>query len=269
MGLVEEVMSTYIVAELGACHDGSWDRLERMVTACVEAGASACKLQYWSDSERLADRRHATPAYRDIYRRYQIPQSWLPAFAALCHEHGIEAVCTVYLPEDVAFVAKYADRTKVASFENEDFGFIDTCLATQKPVMVSCGMAADVHRKFYLAAPRWMRTVYWLHCVSAYPAEVDGALWPLVLDESGNEYDGYSDHTHNVWTGAVAVACGAKIIEVHVRAYDTDPANPDYATALDPAEFRTYVDGIRTAERLIADVPVDESAMQRFKVRAE
>ena len=78
--------------------------------------------------------------------------------------------------------------------------------------------------------------------------------------------DGYSDHTANVWTGAVAVGCGAQIIEVHVRAYDTDPANPDYATALDPDEFRFYAQGVRTAERLIADVPVDESAMRKFKV---
>jgi sialic acid synthase SpsE len=80
--------------------------------------------------------------------------------------------------------------------------------------------------------------------------------------------DGYSDHTHNVWTGAVAVGCGAQILEVHVRAYDTDPGNPDYATALDPAEFALYAQGVRTAERLIADVPVDESAMRPFKMRA-
>ena len=36
-----------------------------------------------------------------------------------------------------------------------------------------------------------------------------------------------------------------------------------------PSEFRQYAEGVRTAERLIADVPVDESAMRRFKVKAE
>jgi sialic acid synthase SpsE len=230
---------------------------------CAAAGFSACKLQYWSSADRLADRRHATPGYRAIYHRYQIPVEWLGQFHGLCHRHGLEAVCTVYLPEDVEVVARWSDRVKVASFENEDTGLIEAVRATGKPFVVSLGMY------------RWTHNLgddgCWLGCVSAYPAPLDGALNCIYTppdDMRPRPLDGYSDHTHNVWTGAVAVGCGAQILEVHVRAYDTDPGNPDYATALDPAEFALYAQGVRTAERLIADVPVDESAMRPFKMRA-
>lgn len=255
-------MSVYLVGEIASTHHGSWERVETLVTLCAQAGFSACKLQYWSDADRLADRRHATDAYRAIYRRYSIPISWLQAFHALCHSHGLEAVVTCYLPEDVAIVAEFADRIKVAAFESADDALVALAMQTGKPVIVSCGLGGPENDRHHGPGCDY------LACVSAYPAPLDGALAVFVGD-SDRYFEGYSDHTHNLWTGAVAVGMGAQIIEVHVRAYDTSPMNPDYATALDPREFRLYAEGVRTAERLIADVPVDESAMRRFKVRAE
>ena len=264
-------MSVYLIGELGSCHDGDWQKVERLVAACAEAGFSACKLQYWSSADRLADRRHATDAYRAIYHTHQIPLAWLPAFRALCDEYEVEAVCTAYLPEDVERVAPYVDRIKIASFENEDMALITAALKAGKPVIVSAGMTDE--RALRRIRSRLMGRHYGgvLACVSAYPAALDGVLerlgWRWMDEDDCPFCDGYSDHTRNVWTGACAVACGAEIIEVHVRLDDTDTVNPDYATALSPAEFRQYAEGVCTAERLIADVPVDESAMRQFKVR--
>jgi N-acetylneuraminate synthase len=262
-----------LCAELGSCHDNDWAKVEALVRLCAEAGFSACKLQYWSSADRLADRRHATPEYRAIYHRYQIPVEWLGQFHGLCHRHGLEAVCTVYLPEDVEVVARWSDRVKIASFENEDTALLDAAIATGKPVIVSAGMLDSHGAVKLLDLAQEEANLSVIRCVSAYPASLDGAIGPcpryVDLDDDASLHtlvDGYSDHTHNVWTGAVAVGCGAQILEVHVRAYDTDPGNPDYATALDPAEFALYAHGVRTAERLIADVPVDESAMRKFKV---
>ncbi len=266
---------TYLLAELGSCHDGDWGKVVRLVRACAAASFSACKLQYWSDADRLADRRRATPCYRDVYRRYAIPADWLPRFRALCHAEGVEAVCTVYLPEDVPVVAPHVDRLKVASFENEDTALLDACLATGKPVIVSEGMTPGI---LPWRLPRGRRKAsdraLVLACVSAYPAPLDGALARLFVSNVQAEdswpgyYAGYSDHTRNVWTGACAVAAGASVIEVHVRLDDTRPENPDYQTALDETDLRRYAEGVRVADRLIADVPVDESEMARFKVRA-
>ena len=262
---------TYLIAELGSCHDGDWGKVIRLVRACADAGFSACKLQYWSSADRLADRRHATPHYRDVYRRYAIPADWLPQFRTLCHNAGVEAVCTVYLPEDVATVAPHVDSIKVASFENEDRALVDAVRATGKPVIVSHGMVRGL-LPWMLPRRLTPSGVWILACVSAYPAPIDGALAGLAFckrDEDWPDYfSGYSDHTRCVWTGACAVAAGAFIIEVHVRLDDTRPDNPDYATALDESELRRYAEGVRIAERLIADVPVDESDMARFKVRA-
>jgi len=257
------MVSVMLCAELGSCHDNDWAKVEALVRLCAEAGFSACKLQYWSSADRLADRRHATPEYRAIYHKYAIPVDWLGHFRRLCFRLDMEAVVTCYLPEDMEVVAKYADRIKIAAFENDDDELIDLAQQTGTPVIVSCGML-DPAEAYSILIELSDRDAL-LACRSAYPAPCDGALAQLAT--STGLYRGYSDHTHNVWTGAVAVGCGASIIEVHVRAYDTDPANPDYATALNPLEFGVYAEGVRTAERLIADVPVDESAMRPFKVQ--
>jgi sialic acid synthase SpsE len=58
---------------------------------------------------------------------------------------------------------------------------------------------------------------------------------------------GFSDHTRDVRMGAWAVCAGARVLEVHYRADDTSPENPDYAASLTPAELREYIRQARTA----------------------
>lgn len=252
-------MSVQIIAELASCHDGDLGKFLDLIGVAAAAGCTHAKAQFWSSVDRMVERRHAE-AYRAHYRRYQMPESWLEMLAEECHRKVLTAACSVYLPEDVPIVAPYVQVLKVASFESEDRALLDAVRATGKRMLLSCGMGGPVDEAHHGPGCDF------LACVSAYPAPLDGALSVFVGD-SDRYYEGYSDHTKNVWTGAVAVACGAQILEVHIKLDDTDPANPDVAYALSPAELRAYVEGVRTAERLIADVPVDESEMRKFKVR--
>jgi sialic acid synthase SpsE len=118
-----------------------------------------------------------------------------------------------------------------------------------------------------------------LLCVSAYPAPVEALnlhrLRPC-HDSSGLccevRYDGFSDHTtpHLTVTGALAVAAGAQIIEAHVKAFTTDPKNPDAPHAMHPGQFAEYVTNIRLAETCLAGTEVQrekaERAMSAYRV---
>ena len=83
--------------------------------------------------------------------------------------------------------------------------------------------------------------------------------------------DGLSDHSRHRWMGALAVAAGAEIIEAHLRLDDTDPENPDFATAFTPAEFADYVRNIRFAEAALGDgqkrLQDCERPMAEYRVR--
>ena len=258
-------MRTFVISEAGSCHDGSILRACDLIFAAQKAGADACKFQYWSSAERLAERRNATD-YLEVYRKYGFAWPWLNSLKLLCDERGIEFMCTVYLTEDIPVIAPYVKRFKVASFEAGDHEFIKAHWPYKKPIIVSTGMMRG-------SDTITVGGCHYLHCVSAYPTPLDQANLGVLHDEwdGCGWYEGYSDHTHDVLTGALAVAAGARILEVHFRLDDTDPANPDYATALSPGQLKDYISLVRKAELMMGDgikrpQPAEE-AMMRYRVK--
>lgn len=267
-------MHTTVIVEPGACHDGLLTRMLQLVDAAADAKADAFKPQFWSDPDRLASRRRATDAYRDLYRRYGVPLSWLPPVVGRCRAHRLRFGLSIYLPEDVEMAVRLGvDFLKVASFEAEAADLTDRMapyLQQSMPLYVSLGMGA--RRPAF--TPRALRHVYWLHCVSAYPAPVE-ALGLRRLQRMREAYDGFSDHSDPMltWTGALAVAAGASVVEAHLRLDGTSPENPDAPHAMTPQQFAEYVRHIRFAEACLGDVQHHdrmhpcEAEMAQFRVR--
>lgn len=250
---------TLVIAEIGACHDGDFDRALSLMAAAKDARADVAKFQFWSDPDRLADRRGVPAHYRAIYRRYRMGPSWLPLLRANSQRIGIGFMATCYLPADVALVAPYVTRFKVASFEAgaADLREAHVPFVTAdsgKQVIVSLGMGGVPYIDAW--ANRFPGHVSFLHCVSAYPAPVE-ALQLRTLRTAARHglLHGFSDHSSPdlTWTGAMAVVAGAQIVEAHLRLDDTDPENPDAPHAMTPRQFEDYVRHIRFAEACLGD----------------
>ena len=269
------MMRTYVIAEAGSCHDADWRKVEGLLAVAKDAGASALKLQWTSDPRRMAVRRHA-PAYMDAYNRYlTFPTSWHVVLNERCKEAGLDYMCTVYLREDVSVVAPYVRHFKVASFEAADAEFLEAHLPylkrhETKYLIASHGMGVRWPR----AVKEWPAGVFErlrnLWCVSAYPAPVDQLNLLQCLG-----YDGFSDHSDPalIWTGALAVASGARIVEAHLKLYETDAQNPDAPHAMTPEQFHAYVRHIRFAETALGDITAAlrtplpaEEPMLRYRV---
>ena len=273
-----------VIAEIGACHEGRLERAIALIWAAKDAGADVAKGQFWSSADRLADRRNAN-SYREIYRKYQLIPEWLPALKAACDRAGIEWACTCYLPEDVAIVAPFVKRFKVSSFEAQDEAFLRAHLPfvlAGKDLIVSCGMNArttDIGNAFwtdhFVDFLRYHDRLKFLHCVSSYPAPVEALNLHLLRPDPGlrSSYHGFSDHSDPAltWTGAIATAAGAEIIEAHLKLDDTDPENPDAPHAMTPRQFEDYVRHIRFAETCLGDgekkLQACEEPMAKFRVK--
>lgn len=261
---------TLVVAEAGSCHDGELKKALTLIDVASIAKVDVVKFQYWSDPDALADRRRVPSFYREFYARYKMPLQWLHDLREACHAHGLLLGVTTYLPQDVAPVASYADVLKIASFEAEAQDLLDAHLPYlgHKPVLVSLGM--DGHKR---PVAIWRgAAVRYLRCVSAYPAPVED----LHLQKLWGSGLGLSDHTDPAltWTGALAVAAGAPVVEAHLKVWTTDPTNPDAPHAMLPDQFRDYVRHIRFAEACVGDgeapegVLPSEEPMAAYKVRA-
>src|SRR3990167_8484032 len=247
---------------MAGCHDLEAGKAARLIQAAHDAKCNAVKTQWCSNVKRLADRRKIEAP---DYSRLAFPASWHPTFADDCKQKGMEYICTIFLPEDIDLVPQFVDHLKIASLEAADLELVRACLDTVKPVIVSTGcmdekelrllresLSEPIHRK-------WSRTglaeIDWLHSVSSYPVPIGESNLSVLnqMDDSGLGLDGYSDQTGRVITGALAVAAGGRIIEVHMRLDDTVPTNPDFGHSLTPTQLKEYVDLVRLAEAEMGD----------------
>lgn len=285
-------MKTVVIAEVGSCHDNSFERAMALIAKAADAGAAYAKFQYWSSASRLAARRRA-PQLREAYEKYQLPTSWLAPLAARCHGSGMKFACSTFLPEDVDTVAQYADLMKIASLEANDPELLvahQKHLRAGKPIAVSLGAGADtVPIKHYLVGlPREVPVtaqegVLLFHCVSGYPTPLDqlqlGRLrvewdWPRSRQHSGPYFNGLSDHSPSsvTLTGALGVALGVTHVERHVRLEDTSASNPDYSHAMTPSGFIRYCLDISYAESACGtatDVQPCEQGLLKHRVGVE
>ena len=210
----------------------------------------------WSDPDKLADRRRVPAYYREIYRQYQMPADWLPDLAKKARLCGLDFMCTTYLSEDIELVVPYVERWKVASFEANDFDFI-AAHPNDRPLIVSTGMmnAYELGKLAIHCRERCNHDTTFLHCTSKYPCPPQLANVSAVrqMRDTLRAKVGLSDHTANPLTGALAVSMGAEVIEAHIRNWRTEPANPDYLTALSPKQAYDYVANVREAEKMLGD----------------
>jgi sialic acid synthase SpsE len=263
--------ATFIIAELGSAWEGHFGTAVGLIQDCAEAGASAVKTQWCSNPARMAARRN-TPELADQYQALAWPAGWHTAFSDECRRQGVEYMCTVYLPEDIAVIAPHVQRFKVSSFEAGDKAFVYCHERHHKPILISTGLA-NLNTCWGLWATL-INGVSLLHCTSAYPAPADEINLSAIMTERpehGPLFSGLSDHSANVLTGALAVAAGATILEVHVRPDNCPPSNPDYPHSLTLEQFRQYVANVRFAELAMGDgvkrVMPSEEVNLRYRVK--
>jgi len=264
--------SPYMIAEIGVNHDGKRDLALRLVSEAKACGADAIKLQMF-DADLLMSSACALAKYQEnqsetdakaMLARLQLDDDSIEAVCHRARELGLHAIVTVFSIELVGRAAQLpVDAFKVASPDLINRPLLDALGSTKRPLIVSTG-AASLEEVGRTASWLAHADVAFLQCISAYPTPVElasiGAL--REIERLTNRVIGYSDHTTETITGAVAVGAGACILEKHLT-YDTAARGPDHAASLNPASFAEYVRFAKIAHSMLgADhkrvLPIEE-----------
>jgi len=111
-------------------------------------------------------------------------------------------------------------------------------------------------------ATNFLEDYYILLCTSEYPTPVNR----MSLSEL-SYYDGLSDHSLSLLTGALAVMKGAEIIEKH---FTINNWGKDANVSLNPEQLKVYISNIREAEETLIEVerptPKEKELLKQFKV---
>ncbi len=269
---------TYIMAELSANHNQDFEKAVKIVYAAKEAGANAIKLQtYTPDTITLAcDREEFRVSggtlwdgrtLHDLYAEAHMPWEWQPKLKQLAEQLGMECFSTAFDPIAVDFLEKMnVPAHKVASFEIVDLPLIQKMARTGKPLIISTGMASEeeIAEALQCARQAGAKEIALLKCTSAYPAPAE-EMNLRTIPEMARRFGvpvGLSDHTLGIVASVVAVALGACILEKHLTLSRSIPG-PDSAFSLEPQEFKSMVEAVRTAEKALGGVHFGASDKER------
>jgi len=250
----------FIIAEMSANHNGSLDRALAIVDAAANAGADAVKIQLY-DPIKLAEARGGQRKVIEcgpwsgrtllsIYAEGAMPTIWLPRLIERAKWRGLILFPSVFDPEDVAALDDQFDfpAYKIASAEIGNLDLIAAADATNKPVILSTGMADETDIRRAANAASYPNLAI-LHCVSEYPAAIEEAnLGRMRYFGSRYNFDcfGLSDHTLGSICPVVATALGASIIEKHLTLRRAD-GGLDSTFSMEPSEFEEMVCNVTDA----------------------
>ena len=249
----------YVIAELGANHNGDMELCRRLIDAAHAAGADAVKFQSWtrrsliSSAEYERNTRYAAaqkaPSLVEAVERYQMTADRLREAADYCRSLGVVWFASCFSAEEVELLESLqAPAYKIASMDVNHLPLLRHVASTGKPVLLSTGMATLGEVEHALATLRegGAGPVALLHYLSVYPSPprlVNLRMMHTWAQAFGVPV-GYSDHTLGTAVPLAAVALGACAIEKHFT-LDRNLEGWDHAISADPAELRALVDGCR------------------------
>lgn len=253
---------TYVIAELSANHNGDIMRAKAIIKAAATAGADAVKLQtytadkltidcdneYFTTKDTLWEGKNLFQLYTEAY----MPWEWQAELKNHANNLGLDCFSTPIDPTGVDFLESLnMPCYKVASFEIVDIPLLKKIARTQKPVIMSTGMAtlSEIEEAVNTLRDNGCTELVLLKCTSAYPAPPEEANLRTIphLAQTFNCPVGLSDHTLSNAVAITAVAIGAKIVEKHMTLSRED-GGADSAFSMEPQEFKQMVQDIRTTE---------------------
>jgi sialic acid synthase SpsE/sugar phosphate isomerase/epimerase len=253
---------TFVIAEIGNNHNGSFQRAIELVDQAVASAADCAKFQmrhldevYRQRTLRKQGEDLGTEYVLDLLRRFELSTDEHRKLADYCKQKGILYLCTPWDARSVAVLESMAvPAYKVASADLTNLPLLDQLCRTGKPLILSTGMSGleEVRTTVEFLNERGASFVL-LHCNSTYPAPLHDIQlrWMSRLREV-HPLIGYSGHERGIAVTLGAVALGACVVERHFT-LDRTMEGPDHAASLEARDFRRLVEGIREIEQALGD----------------
>lgn len=262
-----EGQKPYVIAEIGANHNGDLALARKLIDAAKACGADAAKFQSWDSkifSRNVYEQNYfLNDDYRnrddftlkEIVDEFALSHDELGELAAYCREVGIDFASTPFEDDQVEALVEFgAPFVKIASMDVNNDRLLRTAAATGKPVVLSTGMAemGEIDRAVNILEQTGCSELVILHCVSVYPApaETINLKNMLMLRDTYGYPVGFSDHSHGIEAPLAAAALGAVVLEKHFT-LDQNMFGWDHKVSTEPALFAEMIKGMHTVHAML------------------
>lgn len=268
----------FIIAEMSANHGRDIEIAKESIRAAKRIGADAIKLQtYTADTITLdvktdhfkinQDTAWDGQYLYDLYKKASLPWEWHKELFKVAAKEGLICFSSPFDNSAVDLLEDLGNPIyKIASFEITDIPLIKYVASKGKPIIISTGIASvdDIELAIETCRKEGNNDITILKCTSAYPASPEDANLLTIPDikKRFGVKSGLSDHTMGIEGAVVAVALGATMIEKHFI-LDKKIGGPDAHFSLDEKEFKTMIDAVRLAERMMGKVDYEMTEKKR------
>lgn len=266
---IEEYKKPYIIAEIGANHNGDMTLAKKMIKEAKHCGADCVKFQSWSKNSIFSkkvyqdnfflddDYRNRTDySLEEIVDEYSINKEQHIMLKAFCDEIGIDFASTPFSREEVDLLVDILDVPfiKVASMDLNNIPLLKYIAMKKKPVVISTGLCglSDISDAVECLKANGCQEIILLHCVSIYPPD-DTMVNLNNIDMFRNTFGckvGYSDHTLGTVAPIMSMAKGVCIIEKHFT-LNKNMVGWDHKISAEPLELEAICNAAKIGYKML------------------
>jgi N-acetylneuraminate synthase len=252
----------YIVAEIGANHNGSIEIATQLIDVAVRAGCDAVKFQKRTPELCVpTDQRdimRETPwgyiPYLEYREKLEFGVEEYQQIDTYCREKKITWFASCWDEGAMDFIGQFDPACyKISSACITDRALLQRAYETAQPVMLSTGMSTMAQIEAAVEIFKGGNLII-NHCTSAYPcapAELNLRMIETLRCRFTNPI-GYSGHEAGLVTTVAAVVLGAAVVERHIT-LDRAMWGSDQAASVEPGGFERLVKYIRVTEAALGD----------------
>ena len=254
----------FIVAEIGANHNGKLSTAKDLIHAAAECKVDAVKFQTYTAEELVADigrevvwgpaGKKCKETIGNLFDRLSLAKEYHKELFTLAQECGLVFFSTPFSIEGVNFLETL--DIPIYKIASSDVTFDDLLISiakTHKSVFLSTGksLLSEIDHAVHCLKKHGSSNITLLHCVASYPALTEN-MNLLIINTLKERYPdisiGISDHSDNNIASLGAVALGATVVEKHFTLNKND-IGPDHWFSTDIKMMKQLVKDIRELEK--------------------
>jgi sialic acid synthase SpsE len=251
---LQKLKKSFIIAEIGNNHEGSFNAACKLIKKAKDAGVDAVKFQTFQ-TRNFVNKFDAKRFNR--LKKFELTKEEFYKLSLLAKSYDLKFISTPFDINSAIFLNKIVDLFKISSGDNNYFDLIEKVLKFNKSTIISTGLLnySKINHlyKFIKKINFNISKLGLLHCVSSYPTPNKQANLSSIsfLRKKFSIAIGYSDHTIGESASLVAVALGAKIIEKHFTLDNNYSRFRDHKISLNPKNMKYLIDSIRSIEEMM------------------
>lgn len=254
---------TFIIAEIGANHNGSLELAKKSIDAALECGVDAVKFQTYTTDELLSNKKgivvygrkgyEVSETVEEMFDKVTLKREFHKEIFDYAKRKGLICFSTPFSTEGVEFLESLNNPIyKIASSDVNYVDMLEKIGQTKKPVILSTGKntIGDIDLAIKTLEENGTDKLCLLHCIANYPSKMEDMNLNTIktLKTMYPDYViGFSDHSLGITATIGAVALGAKVIEKHFT-IDKTLEGPDHWFSMDPLDMKNLVIEIRNLE---------------------